>query len=109
MKIIKLMATMLVLTSTVVQAESGASDQSATASRHSALAAYHGTSATVKVGSAVSAVPLVVVGGTSQASTQAGTAMIEFATQPAELPVTEKTITAAPSPLQMMKQQDAAQ
>jgi len=96
---------LIILTTTSLHsfAESGASQNASAASKHSALAASHGTVASAKLGSAVIATPLLVIGAIGSASQYAGNALIEnsFATTPLE--ITDKTITAAPSPAQVMK------
>ncbi|QOL25615.1 hypothetical protein LP316_15190 [Thalassotalea sp. LPB0316] len=99
----KLLAILLATTSLYSNAESGASDNASAASKHSALAASHGTAASAKIGSAVVATPLLVVGSVGQASTSAGTALMEQAVKAEPLEITEKTVTAAPSPKQVMK------
>jgi hypothetical protein len=96
---------LIILTTTSLHsfAESGASQNGSAASKHSALAASHGTVASAKLGSAVIATPLLVIGAIGSISQQTGIALIEsaFATTPLE--ITEKTITVAPSPAQIMK------
>lgn len=84
-------------------ADSGASQNASAASKHSALAASHGTVASAKLGSAVIAIPLVVVGAIGTVSLQAGNSLMENAISTTPLEITDKTITAAPSPAQMMK------
>jgi len=104
MKILnKVLLILLTTTSVHSFAESGASQNASAASKHSALAASHGTVASAKLGSAVIATPLLIIGAIGNVSQQAANALIEnaFATTPLE--ITEKTITAAPSPAQMMK------
>lgn len=94
----------LVITVSSMQsfANSGASEHGSAASKHSALAASHGTAASVKVGSAVLATPLIFVGAVGQVSQQLGTKLMAHAVaEPLE--ITDKTITVAPSPKQMMK------
>lgn len=94
----------MILTVTSMQsfANSGASENGSAASKHSALAASHGTAASAKVGSAVVAIPLVVAGSVGNASQQLGTKLMENAIADGPLEITEKTITVAPSPKQMM-------
>lgn len=84
-------------------ANSGLSDNASAASKHSALAASHATVATAQVGSAVVAVPLVVVGKVGTASLHAGEKLMNNATGSQSLEITDKTITAGPSPKNMMK------
>ena len=94
----------LVITVSSMQsfANSGASENSSAASKHSVLAASHGTAASVKVGSAVLATPLIVTGSVGQVSLKLGTKLMANAVaEPLE--ITDKTITVAPSPKQMMK------
>jgi len=96
---------LITLTMTSLQsfANSGASQNASAASKHSALAASHGTVASVKLGSAVIATPLIVIGAVGNASLQAGNALMESAVSTTPLEVTDKTITSAPSPAQIMK------
>jgi len=91
----------LSITSLQVTADSGASQHGSAASKHSALAAAHGVVASAKVGSAVMAVPLIVVGVAGKASLKLGNALLEKSVAP--LVITDKTITLAPSPAEMMK------
>lgn len=84
-------------------ANSGASQNASAASKHSALAASHGTVASAKLGSAVIATPLIVVGAIGNVSLQAGNSLMNNAVSTTPLEVTDKTITAAPSPAQIMK------
>ena len=107
MNILKtLIVTSLVVSSFNSFAESGASDHASQASKHSALSVYHGSAATAKLGSAVVAVPLIVGGtvalstGLALESSSQSTTKVE---KNAPLKITEKTITAAPSPKEMMK------
>lgn len=57
------------------QAESGASHHSGQASKHSALALSHTVAGSAKVASAVTAAPIIVAGGVSQA---AGSVVLEL-------------------------------
>lgn len=99
----KVLLITLSITSLQSFADSGASQNGSAASKHSALAASHGTVASAKLGSAVIATPLIVVGAIGNASMQAGNALMENAVSTTPLEVTDKTITAAPSPAQIMK------
>lgn len=99
----KILLITLTMTSLQSFADSGASQNASAASKHSALAASHATVASVKLGSAVIATPLIVVGAIGNVSLQAGNALMENAVSTTPLEVTEKTITAAPSPAQIMK------
>ena len=96
---------LITLTMTSLQsfADSGASQNASAASKHSALAASHGTVASAKLGSAVLATPLIIVGAIGNISQQVGNALMENALSTAPLEITDKTITAAPSPAQIMK------
>jgi hypothetical protein len=96
---------LILLTSTSLQsfADSGASQNTSAASKHSVLAASHGTVASAKLGSAVIAIPLIIVGAIGDVSLKAGNELLENALSTMPLEITEKTITAAPSPAQMMK------
>jgi len=95
----------ILLTTTSLQsfADSGASENASAASKHSALAASHGTVASAKLGSAVIATPLIIVGAIGNVSLKSGNALLKNALSTTPLEITEKTITAAPSPAQMMK------
>ncbi len=93
----------LAVTSMQSFANSGASENASAASKHSALAASHGTTASVKVGSGVLATPLIVAGSVGRVSQQLGTKLMASAIADGPLEITEKTITVAPSPQQMMK------
>jgi hypothetical protein len=103
----KTIQTILLLTTTLTSvtslADSGASENASAASKYSALTASHGTLASAKLGSAVIAVPLIAAGASGNVALQAGGALMESATSVTPLQVTEKTITAAPSPAQAMK------
>jgi len=99
----KVLLITLTMTSLQSFADSGASQNASAASKHSALAASHGTVASAKLGSAVIATPLIVVGAIGNVSMQAGNALRENAVSTTPLEVTNKTITAAPSPAQMMQ------
>ena len=104
MKILnKVLLITLTMTSLQSFADSGASQNASNASKHSALAAAHGTIASAKLGSAMIATPLIVVGAIGNVSLQAGNALMEKAVSTTPLEVTDKTITAAPSPAQIMK------
>lgn len=83
-------------------ANSGASEHASVASKHSALSVYHGTKASVKIGSAVLAVPFVAAGAVGTLSMQVGTGLMDSAASNDEFEVTDKTITVAPSPMQIM-------
>lgn len=96
---------LIILTTTSLQsfADSGASQNASAASKHSALAASHGIVASAKLGSAVIATPLIVIGAIGSVSLKAGNALMENALSSTPLEITEKTITTAPSPAQIMK------
>lgn len=98
----KVLMTILAVTSTQSFANSGASENGSAASKHSTLAASHGAAASAKIGSAVVAVPLIVAGSVGQVSQHMGTKLMEAAVNDAPLTITDKTITAAPSPKQIM-------
>ncbi|NTS75747.1 hypothetical protein HR060_02605 [Catenovulum sp. SM1970] len=81
----------------------GSMDNSQQASKHSALAASHGTKASVQVASVASAVPLISVGSAGVVSVAAGASIIDAAvSKPQPLEVTEITITADRSPKAML-------
>lgn len=99
----KVLLTILAMTSLSAFAESGASQNASVASKHSALATSHGATAIVKIGSAVIATPLIISGSAGHVSLKVGTALMERAIETTPLEITDKTITAAPSPKKMMK------
>lgn len=99
----KVLLITLTMTSLQAFADSGASQNGSAASKHSALAVSHGTVASAKQGSAVIATPLIFVGAIGNVSLQAGNALMENAISTTPLEITDKTITAAPSPAQIMK------
>ena len=99
----KILLITLTMTSLQSFADSGASKNASAASKHSALAVAHGTVATAKLGSAVIATPLIIAGGIGHVSLQAGNALMENAISTTPLEITDKTITAAPSPVQIME------
>ena len=99
----KVLLITLTMTSLQSFANSGASQNASAASKHSALAVSHGTVASAKLGSAIIATPLIVVGAIGNVSLQAGNALMENAISTTPLEITDKTITAAPSPAQIMK------
>ncbi len=99
----KVLLIALTMTSLQSFADSGASQNASAASKHSALATAHSTVATAKLGSAVVATPLIVAGAIGNVSLQAGNALMENAVSTTPLEVTDKTITTAPSPAQIMK------
>jgi hypothetical protein len=103
MKTCNLILTMI-LTVTSMQsfANSGGSENGSAASKHSALAASHGTVASAQVGSAVVAIPLIVAGSVGQVSGQLGSKLMTGAIADGPLEITERTITVTPSPKQMM-------
>ena len=68
------------------------------ASKHSVLAGSHAAVSTAKIASAVVAIPLVVAGSTGVASVNAGKGLMTSAVGGDPLPITDKTITADPSP-----------
>jgi hypothetical protein len=94
----------MILTVTSMQsfANSGGSENGSAASKYSALAASHGTVASAQVGSALVAMPLMIVGSVGQASGQLGSKLMASAIGDGPLEITEKTITVTPSPKQMM-------
>lgn len=96
---------LIVLTTTSLQsfADSGASQNASAASKHSALAASHATLASAKLGSAIIATPLLITGAIGKVAQKAGDTLLENALATTPLEITEKTITAAPSPAQIMK------
>ncbi len=96
---------LILLTTTSLQsfADSGASQNASAASKHSALAASHGSVASAKLGSAILATPLVIIGAIGSVSLKAGNELMENALSTTPLEITEKTITTAPSPAQIMK------
>lgn len=108
-KNIALFATLSIL-SLPTLAESGSVEHSGQASKHSVLALSDGAGSVTKVGSAVVATPILVVGGLSLAAgstiTSAGESLANNAqnvsghhhTQSNKLVVTEITITADPAP-----------
>ncbi|WP_281560330.1 hypothetical protein [Thalassomonas sp. RHCl1] len=92
----------LALSSTPIYAQDSAQHTSK-AGKHSALAVSHGAASSAKVASAAVAVPLLVVGSAGVASVAGGSALIDSATKPKPLTVTEVTITADPAPNQAMQ------
>jgi hypothetical protein len=98
-------ALLIILTTTSLQsfADSGASQNASAASKHSALAASHGAVASAKLGSAVIATPLIIVGAIGSVTLKAGNELMENALSTTPLEITDKTITSTPSPAQMMK------
>ena len=98
----KIILITLTLTSLHATANSGASQNASAASKHSALAVKHGSVATAKLGSAVIATPLIIVGEIGKVSSEVGMALMENSAAPLE--ITEKTITVTtPTPAEMMK------
>lgn len=91
------------MTSLQSYADSGVSQNASAASKYSALAASHGTAASAKLGSAVVATPLIIVGVIGNVALHVGSALMKNAVATTPLEITEKTITAAPSPAQIMK------
>ena len=102
----KILLTTVTLFSINTLADSGASVNANAASKHSALAASQATKASVKVGSAVIATPLIIVGGVGSVSMHVGSALMDKAVMTEPLEITDKTITATPSPTQAMKMQE---
>jgi len=98
----KILITTFAVMSLQVSANSGASQNTSAASKHSALAVAHGSKASTQVASAVIATPLLVVGAVGHVSLKAGTALMEHAVTNEPLEITPKTITVAPSPKQVM-------
>jgi len=102
----KLLTSLLPLTLALSSAQVYAQDSTQHASqanKHSALAVSHGAASGAKVASAAVAVPLIVAGSAGVASAAGGSALLDSATKPAPLPVTEVTITADPAPNQAMQ------
>ena len=93
----------LTMTSLQSFAGSGVSQNASAASKHSVLAVSHGVVASAKVASAIIATPLIVVGAIGGVSMKAGNALMDKAISTTPLEITEKTITATPSPAQIMK------
>lgn len=98
----KVLLIALTMTSFHSLADSGASQNASAASKHSALAASHGALASAKIGSAVIATPLIIAGSVGNVSLQAGSTLMKNAVENKPLEITDKTITAAPSPQQMI-------
>jgi hypothetical protein len=96
----------LTITSMNSFANSGASNNASTASKHSALALSHGLVATAQLGSAVIATPLLIVGSIGHISMEAGKSLMENATGKQPLTITDKTIVTAPSPKQIMNKKE---
>lgn len=99
----KVFAVLVASTSLHSYADSGASENGSAASRHSVLAAAHGTVASVQVGSAVIATPLLVVGSVGNVAGESGVKLLDMTFDNKPLEVTDKTITAAPAPKDAMK------
>jgi len=99
----KLLLITLTLTSLHSFADSGVSQNASAASKHSALAASHGTAASAKLGSAVVATPLIMVGAIGSTSLEIGSALMDNAVKATPLELTDKTITVTPSPAEIMK------
>lgn len=104
MKIIKLitLVTMLGFSISTAYAK-GPSENASAASKHSVLAGSHGLKASGQIASGVVAIPLLAVGSVGAMSMNAGTALIEVATDTAKpLEISDKTITADRSPAEEM-------
>lgn len=102
-KVNTLIAVLLTTASLHSYADSGASNNGSAASKHSALAASHGVVGSAKVGSAVVATPLLIAGGLGHIAGESGKQLMDAAFSDEPLEVTDKTITAAPSPKGVMK------
>jgi hypothetical protein len=92
----------LSLGATVLYAEDSTQNASE-AGKHSTLATSEGITASTKIASGVVAVPLIVSGGSAQASTAAGDTSMQQAGSEEPLEITEKTVTADPAPQTVMK------
>lgn len=92
----------IALGSTQVYARDSAQHTSK-AGKHSTLAVSHGAASSAKVASAAVAVPVLIVGSAGVASIAGGSALIDSATKPEPLTITEVTITADPAPNQAMQ------
>ena len=92
----------LTLTSFHTFAKSAVSEHTSAASKHSALAATNSTVVSAKVGSAVVAIPLVVAGAIGHVSLKTGEFLLDQTNTQKPLQVSDKTITATPSPHQAM-------
>jgi hypothetical protein len=104
MKILnKALLILLITTNLQALADSGGSQNASAASKYSALAVSHGIVASAKLGSAVFATPLIIVGAIGSVSLEIGNELMQSAFSTMPLEITEKTITTAPSPAQMMK------
>lgn len=104
MKSIKLIFTLIVLfSSSMSLANSGASENISAASKHSVLSVSHGVKASGQVVSGVVAVPLIIVGQVGSVSLEAGESLMKNAIGSDELVITELTITADPAPQSVMQ------
>lgn len=81
------------------------SQHSGAAAAHSLAGSAHAGAAVLSGTAAVAAVPLLVVGGSGQASTAAGEALLKKANQP--LKIGHTIVHKTPSPADMMKRTDA--
>ena len=104
MKSIKLTIILIVLfSSSMSLANSGASENISAASKHSVLSVSHGVKASGQVVSGVIAVPLIIVGQIGSVSLEAGESLMKNDTGSEELMITELTITADPAPQSVMQ------
>ena len=87
-----------------VMAAEGSLQNLGKASEHSVQALGHGLAAGGQLVSGVVAVPLKVVGAVGEVSGKAGDALWNISS--GELPVTDETITASPSPSDVMNEGD---
>jgi len=107
MKISKIIsASIILLASSSSFAADGVSQNLSNAGKHSVVAVSKGAKASVQVGSAVIATPLIAAGVVGHASMDAGKALMNEAFGNEPLDVTDKTITAAPAPKKIMKAAD---
>lgn len=116
MKVLSYLTCVAVLFSSFTSFAEPSSEHSGKASKHSALALSHGVTGSAQVASAAVAVPVFVAGSTAlsvgAASIELGEGLSKVASskankttpaQPAELTVTEITITVDRSPTAAMK------
>jgi len=87
-----------------VMAAEGSMQNLAKASEHSVQALGHGLAAGGQLVSGVVAIPLKVVGAVGEVSGNAGDALWDIST--GELPITDETVTAGPSPSDAMNKGD---
>ncbi len=82
-------------------AADGSTGHASAASEHSMRAAAHLSAAGVKTVSAMSAVPLLVIGEVGALSAAAGNRLLEFSGEP--LPIDDAVLTTLPSPAQVLQ------